>query len=123
SNVSGLGRWTARGLRIPARGSTIPGLEVLVGGIAAKVVYTGRSGCCAGIDQIIVEVPRGVEGCNVAARVRYPDGDAGSSPRHVETGVIGRKTLREQLLPGTEHLPPHQLAIVRVSEECFTMRR
>jgi uncharacterized protein (TIGR03437 family) len=60
---------------------TIPGLEVLVGGIAAKMAYAGRSGCCAGIDQIIVEVPRGVEGCNVAARVRYPDGDAADAPK------------------------------------------
>jgi uncharacterized protein (TIGR03437 family) len=59
----------------------IPGFEVLVGGIAAKVVYAGRSGCCAGIDQIIVEVPRGVEGCNAAARVRYPDGDAAEAPK------------------------------------------
>jgi uncharacterized protein (TIGR03437 family) len=60
---------------------TIPGLKVLVGGLAAKLVYAGRSGCCAGIDQIIVEVPRGVEGCNVAARVRYPDGDAADAPK------------------------------------------
>jgi uncharacterized protein (TIGR03437 family) len=60
---------------------TIPGLEVLVGGVPAKVVYTGRSGCCAGVDQIIVEVPRGVLGCNIAAKVRYPDGDAADAPK------------------------------------------
>jgi hypothetical protein len=60
---------------------SIHGIEVLVGGIAPKVVYAGRSGCCASIDQIIVEVPRGVEGCHVAARVRYPDGDAADAPK------------------------------------------
>jgi uncharacterized protein (TIGR03437 family) len=59
----------------------IPGLEVLVGGIPVKSVYAGRSGCCAGVDQIIVEVPRGVLGCNVAAKVRYPDGDAPDAPQ------------------------------------------
>jgi hypothetical protein len=60
---------------------TIPGLEVLVGGVAAKVVYVGRSGCCAGVDQIIFEAPAGVEGCNVAVKVRYPDGDSAGAPK------------------------------------------
>jgi uncharacterized protein (TIGR03437 family) len=60
---------------------TIPGLEVLVGGVAAKVVYAGRSGCCAGVDQIIFEAPAGVEGCNVAVKVRYPDGDSADAPK------------------------------------------
>src|SRR5262249_16259784 len=60
---------------------TVPGLEVLVGGVAAKVVYAGRSGCCAGVDQIIIEAPPGVEGCNVAVKVRYPDGGEVDAPK------------------------------------------
>ena len=60
---------------------SIPGLEMLVGGTPAKVVYAGRSGCCAGIDQIFFEVPAGVDGCSVAVKVRYPDGGAEDAPK------------------------------------------
>lgn len=38
---------------------------VLVGGRRARVVYRGRSGCCAGLDQIAFEIPAGVAGCYV----------------------------------------------------------
>ncbi len=48
-------------------------LQVLVGGKAAKVRYKGRSGCCAGVDQIVFEVPAGVEGCYVPLVVRVDD--------------------------------------------------
>jgi uncharacterized protein (TIGR03437 family) len=40
-------------------------LTIYVGGIAAKVLYAGRSGCCVATDQIIIEVPAGIEGCYV----------------------------------------------------------
>ena len=46
-------------------------LEVLAGGTAARVLYAGRSGCCAGLDQIVIEVPAGVEGCSVPLWVRF----------------------------------------------------
>jgi uncharacterized protein (TIGR03437 family) len=45
----------------PAQVST--DVQVLVGGKPANVTYKGRSGCCAGIDQVIFEVPQGVESC------------------------------------------------------------
>jgi uncharacterized protein (TIGR03437 family) len=48
-------------------------LQVLVGGKAAKVRYKGRSGCCAGVDQIVFEVPAGIEGCYVPVVVRVDD--------------------------------------------------
>jgi uncharacterized protein (TIGR03437 family) len=51
----------------------VPGMEVLIGGKSARIIYAGRSDCCAGVDQIIAEVPAGVEGCAVAVRVRYPE--------------------------------------------------
>jgi len=55
----------------------IAGLQVLFGGRPAKIVYSGRSGCCAGMDEIIFEVPLGIEGCNVPVWVRYTeDGSA-----------------------------------------------
>lgn len=40
-------------------------LQALVGGRLARIVYAGRSGCCAGMDEIVFEVPAGIEGCNV----------------------------------------------------------
>ncbi len=36
-----------------------------VGGQPANVRFAGRSGCCAGIDQVIFDVPAGVSGCYV----------------------------------------------------------
>jgi len=40
-------------------------LELFVGGKLASLTYKGRSGCCAGIDQIVFQVPEGVDGCYV----------------------------------------------------------
>ncbi|MCC6860333.1 MAG: hypothetical protein IT158_17320 [Bryobacterales bacterium] len=48
-------------------------VEVFVGGRPASILYKGRSGCCAGIDQIAVEVPQGVEGCYVPVAVKVGD--------------------------------------------------
>ena len=44
--------------------------EILVGGIAARILYKGRSGCCAGVDQIVIEIPEGVLGCLVPVAVK-----------------------------------------------------
>ena len=44
-------------------------VRVFVGGREAKVSYKGRSGCCAGLDQILFEVPSGAEGCFVPVAV------------------------------------------------------
>jgi uncharacterized protein (TIGR03437 family) len=43
--------------------------KVYVGAESAKITYQGRSGCCAGVDQIAVEVPAGVTGCHVPVAV------------------------------------------------------
>ena len=45
--------------------ANLPGLEtrIWVGDRLARVVYRGRSGCCAGIDQLVFETPAGIEGC------------------------------------------------------------
>jgi uncharacterized protein (TIGR03437 family) len=40
-------------------------VQVLVGGQQAKISYQGRSGCCAGLDQIVITIPSGVAGCSV----------------------------------------------------------
>ncbi len=44
----------------------LPYLDHLyVGGQIANVRYAGRTGCCAGVDQIDFDIPAGVEGCYV----------------------------------------------------------
>ena len=53
----------------------VPGLQVNVGDRPARLLYAGRSGCCAGMDEIVVDVPAGIEGCNVPVWVGLgPDG-------------------------------------------------
>lgn len=44
--------------------------NLYVGGKAATVRYAGRSGCCAGVDQIVFDVPAGVTGCYVPIGVQ-----------------------------------------------------
>jgi uncharacterized protein (TIGR03437 family) len=41
-------------------------VQVYIGGQLATAQYQGRSGCCAGLDQVIVTVPQGVSGCYVS---------------------------------------------------------
>lgn len=53
----------------PTSGLNTP-VEVLVGGRSARVVYKGRSGCCSGVDQIVFEIPAGVDGCYVPMVVK-----------------------------------------------------
>lgn len=38
-------------------------VEVFLGGRPAPVLFRGRSGCCAGVDQIQIEIPEGIAGC------------------------------------------------------------
>ncbi|MDQ6704445.1 MAG: PKD domain-containing protein, partial [Acidobacteriota bacterium] len=60
-------------------GGALPGdqpnlpAQVYVGGMQASLLYRGRSGCCAGLDQIVFTVPAGVEGCAVPIAVRTGD--------------------------------------------------
>ncbi len=45
--------------------------QVYVGGKLADVTYKGRSGCCAGLDQIVFTVPNdAVDGCHVPVVVK-----------------------------------------------------
>ena len=55
----------------PQAGNLPVQTEVLVGGVSAKVDYNGRSPCCAGIDQVVFEVPPDAPlGCWVPVFVR-----------------------------------------------------
>jgi uncharacterized protein (TIGR03437 family) len=53
---------------LPGDMSSVP-VEVYVGGQKAAVTYRGRSGCCAGIDQITFTVPN-VTGCRVPVTLK-----------------------------------------------------
>ena len=46
------------------------GVQVWVGNKQAVVSYAGRSGCCAGIDEVFFTVPDGVQGCYVPVVVK-----------------------------------------------------
>lgn len=48
-------------------------VQVIVGGQTAHISYRGRSGCCAGVDQIVFDVPQNVQGCNVSVMVQIDD--------------------------------------------------
>lgn len=55
-------------------GQPLPGqlpysVRVYIGGQWVTPTYSGRSGCCAGVDQIIVEIPEGIQGCYVPVAV------------------------------------------------------
>jgi uncharacterized protein (TIGR03437 family) len=62
---TGLGPVTADEAAAPAPGDlTNIDVKALVGGREAQVLYRGRSGCCAGVDQVRFVVPEGVESCH-----------------------------------------------------------
>ena len=60
--------------------------KVYVGAEQANITYQGRSGCCAGVDQIAAEVPSGVTGCHVPVAVEI-DGDHDIVSNWVTTSI------------------------------------
>ncbi len=54
----------------PLPGNQFPDTEVFVANQRVQVHYAGRSGCCAALDQIVFQVPYGVDGCFVPVVVR-----------------------------------------------------
>jgi len=70
----------------PSSGNLPVQVEVFVGGISAKVTYSGRSSCCAGLDQIVFTIPSSApSGCWVPVLVRT----AGTTVSNVVTIAIG----------------------------------
>lgn len=67
---TGLGPIQGSDAQAPPVGDLNQPIEVLVGGRRANVLYKGRSGCCASIDQIVFEVPGGLSGCYVPLVVK-----------------------------------------------------
>jgi len=67
---AGLGPVSGNEASVPAVADLGTDIDVLVGNQHARVIYRGRSGCCAGVDEVFFEVPQGVEGCFVPVVVR-----------------------------------------------------
>jgi len=68
---TGLGPITGGDNVAPPPGNLPTKVEVFIGGISAAVAYSGRSPCCAGIDQVVFTVPANAPtGCWVPVYVR-----------------------------------------------------
>ncbi|MBZ5607472.1 MAG: hypothetical protein LAP38_04380 [Acidobacteriia bacterium] len=68
---TGLGAVTFPDNIAPTPGNLSVQTEVFVGGKSAKIAYNGRSSCCSGLDQIVLEVPADAPlGCWVPVYVR-----------------------------------------------------
>ncbi|MGC9945840.1 MAG: hypothetical protein ABSF64_05670 [Bryobacteraceae bacterium] len=66
---TGLGAINGSDAQLPPVGNLPTSVKVYVGNTTASIDYQGRSGCCAGLDQIVFQVPTGVTGCYVPVAV------------------------------------------------------
>jgi len=67
--ATGLGAINGSDAEVPPTGN-IGQVKVYIGNTAASnIYYHGRSGCCAGLDQIIFQIPSGITGCYVPVAV------------------------------------------------------
>ncbi len=62
---TGLGSIGTADNMLPPTFPNFPNVQVLVGGQPAQIIYAGRSGCCAAVDQIAFTVPAVPNGCNI----------------------------------------------------------
>ena len=67
---TGLGPVSGPANALPASFPPFSGVEVFGGTQPANLIYSGRSGCCVGVDQISFQIPPGVQGCYVPVVVR-----------------------------------------------------
>ena len=63
--ATGVGALAGADSQVATSFPNFPGVQVWVGGQAAKMSYAGRSGCCVAVDQLNFYVPRDLSGCNV----------------------------------------------------------
>jgi len=69
--ATGLGPITTPDNVAPPAGNLPVTVEAWVGGQVAKVLYSGRSPCCSGLDQIVLQLPQNVPtGCWVPLYIR-----------------------------------------------------
>ena len=82
-------------------GQNMPGIPLVVwiGGVQATVGYRGRSGCCIGLDQIVITVPNNVPtGCNVPLTAQINNQISNTT---VIAVAIGSRTCQDASFPGS----------------------
>jgi uncharacterized protein (TIGR03437 family) len=67
---TGLGPTEGSDANQPTSTKQFPNVEVFIANTPAAVTYAGRSGCCAGLDQIAFQIPNTTLGCFVPVIVR-----------------------------------------------------
>ena len=67
---TGLGPISGGDANAPPVGNLNVPVEVYVGNVKASIGYQGRSGCCSGVDQILITVPQGVQGGYIPVAVK-----------------------------------------------------
>jgi uncharacterized protein (TIGR03437 family) len=87
---TGLGPTSANEAAGPVPGDLPISVEVFVGGRSATITYKGRSGCCAGIDQIVFTTPQDVSGCYVPVVVKTGDVVSNFTTMSIGTGNVCR---------------------------------
>lgn len=80
---TGLGPISSSDADAPPVGNFPDAIQLHVGNLTAAVSYQGRSGCCSGLDQIVFQVPAGVQGCHVPIAV-----EAGGSVSNIATIAV-----------------------------------
>jgi uncharacterized protein (TIGR03437 family) len=80
---TGLGPISGDDAQLPPAGNLPGNIKVHVGNSVAATSYQGRSGCCAGLDQIVFAIPTDVQGCHVPVAV-----EAGGALSNVATIAI-----------------------------------
>jgi len=103
----------------PLPGATFPATEVFVGNRSAPLLSASRSGCCAGLDQIVFQVPPAVSGCFVPVAVRSggivsnfvtipiaSQGGACSDPVGLPTSLIAKAQSGQPIRVGVAGIGP-----------------
>lgn len=97
-------------------------VEVGVGGVSAKVLYAGPSGCCAGVDQVIFEIPSLPEdireGCHVPVVVKA--GGHFSNYASMSVAANGRICGDDHILPSRDVARLHEQRLLRVASAVAT---
>ena len=116
---TGLGPVPGNESLAPLPGTSFPATEVFVGNQSAQLLSASRSGCCAGLDQIVFRVPAAVSGCFVPVAVRSggivsnfvsipiaSQGGACSDPVGLPTSLIAKAQSGQPITVGVAGIGP-----------------
>lgn len=112
---------------LPAPGDLLPRdqVRVYVGGVSANVEYAGRSGCCAGVDQVNFVVPQNVEGCFIPVVVTLNGVPSNFTMMAIENGgtrcdgAFGLDSNRLDQLTSKEKLRTGSISLVKTKMQAL----